>query len=312
MEQVNIREGADLENYIKISANSVGELRKVDVYRVIDSLRSDNLDGVSRSDLATFIVAKRPDLAAEVTQVMLEEFPEDGWTPDVGADREMPPPNRKLQENADSSDALLAQPHVGTALRIGLRALEARARDREAQERAALAAAFNGSVSPVPEFRPSGFLVEMQNDIEYLKKLSPFVTLHETGAREDRKKSEKPLSLLLHVPVIAFASAKPEEIRGTVQRLIDAGLADAADTLKSGEGDIDAALLATDLNIGAPTVAIASHGRLDPIDADHEFKNFHRLLCERFDYVHDPVDWKRDQLSLVEWIANGRLRASST
>lgn len=38
-------------------------------------------------------------------------------------------------------------------------------------------------------------------------------------------------------------------------------------------------------------------------DADHEFKNFHRLLCERFDYVHDDMDWKRDQVSLIEWIA---------
>jgi len=36
---------------------------------------------------------------------------------------------------------------------------------------------------------------------------------------------------------------------------------------------------------------------------DHEFKNFHRLLCERFDYVHDEADWKRDQISLIEWIA---------
>jgi len=34
-----------------------------------------------------------------------------------------------------------------------------------------------------------------------------------------------------------------------------------------------------------------------------EFQNFHRLLCERFGYVHDPFDWKRDQLSLIEHIA---------
>jgi hypothetical protein len=33
------------------------------------------------------------------------------------------------------------------------------------------------------------------------------------------------------------------------------------------------------------------------------FKNFHRLLCERFDYVHDHRDWQRDQLSLIEHIA---------
>ena len=38
-------------------------------------------------------------------------------------------------------------------------------------------------------------------------------------------------------------------------------------------------------------------------DSDHEFKNFHRLLCDRFGYTHDDVDWKRDQISLIEWIA---------
>lgn len=34
-----------------------------------------------------------------------------------------------------------------------------------------------------------------------------------------------------------------------------------------------------------------------------DFKNFHRLLCERFNYEHDERDWKRDQLSLIEHIA---------
>lgn len=45
--------------------------------------------------------------------------------------------------------------------------------------------------------------------------------------------------------------------------------------------------------------------------ADDEFKNFHCLLCERFDYSHDEKDWKRDQLSLIEWIA-GRPSAGAT
>ena len=35
-----------------------------------------------------------------------------------------------------------------------------------------------------------------------------------------------------------------------------------------------------------------------------EFKNFHRLLCERFGYGHDEVNWQRDQLSLIEHIAS--------
>jgi hypothetical protein len=36
---------------------------------------------------------------------------------------------------------------------------------------------------------------------------------------------------------------------------------------------------------------------------DSDFKNFHRQLCDRFGYVHDERDWKRDQVSLTEWIA---------
>jgi hypothetical protein len=41
----------------------------------------------------------------------------------------------------------------------------------------------------------------------------------------------------------------------------------------------------------------------DARDDTHQFKNFHRRLCERFDYVHDEIDWRRDQVSLIEWIA---------
>lgn len=37
--------------------------------------------------------------------------------------------------------------------------------------------------------------------------------------------------------------------------------------------------------------------------AQSDFKNFHRLLCDRFGYMHDEQDWQRDQLSLIEWIA---------
>lgn len=40
----------------------------------------------------------------------------------------------------------------------------------------------------------------------------------------------------------------------------------------------------------------------------HDFKNFHRLLCERFGYTHDEKDWRRDQLSLIEWVAKQSAR----
>ncbi len=60
------------ELYIKIAADTIALLRKVDVFRVIDSVRPDNIDGVSRSSLANWIKAKRPDLGTEVDEVMAE------------------------------------------------------------------------------------------------------------------------------------------------------------------------------------------------------------------------------------------------
>lgn len=80
----------------------------------------------------------------------------------------------------------------------------------------------------------------------------------------------------LTIPVKTNASISPEEIAKVVQRLIDIGLADAAATIEdsgnSGEGDVEAAELATDLHIGAPVVAkeprvlvVVSGGIADPI-----------------------------------------------
>lgn len=40
-----------------------------------------------------------------------------------------------------------------------------------------------------------------------------------------------------------------------------------------------------------------------PLPDTADFKNFHRLICERFGYCHDERDWRRDQISLIEWIA---------
>ncbi len=37
-----------------------------------------------------------------------------------------------------------------------------------------------------------------------------------------------------------------------------------------------------------------------------DFKNFHRALCERFNYPHDEEFWWRDQVSLIEHIAKDR------
>lgn len=72
-------QASNLEQFIKIAADSIDQLRKVDVYRVLSSVRADNIDGVTRLDLATFIAVKRVDLIDEVAEVMSEEFPQDGW-----------------------------------------------------------------------------------------------------------------------------------------------------------------------------------------------------------------------------------------
>lgn len=47
-------------------------------------------------------------------------------------------------------------------------------------------------------------------------------------------------------------------------------------------------------------------------NAEREFANFHRMLCERFGYAHDPVHWRRDQLSLIEHIGVCLARADGT
>lgn len=41
-----------------------------------------------------------------------------------------------------------------------------------------------------------------------------------------------------------------------------------------------------------------------------EHKNLHRLICKAAGYVHDEVDWRRDQASLSEWVS--RLKADLT
>lgn len=56
----------------------------------------------------------------------------------------------------------------------------------------------------------------------------------------------------LTIPITTRADVTAEQVAKLVQNLIDIGLADAADTMASGEGDLTPAELATDLQIGAP------------------------------------------------------------
>jgi hypothetical protein len=57
-----------------------------------------------------------------------------------------------------------------------------------------------------------------------------------------------------NVSVSTNAGVSGETVAKVLQKLIDAGLADAQKTLEDGVGDITSAELATDMNIGAPFV----------------------------------------------------------
>ena len=63
-----LQEAENLEVFIKVAADSIGELRKVDVMRVLES----NL--MRKRALANHICQHRPDLAREVSEVMEDEF----------------------------------------------------------------------------------------------------------------------------------------------------------------------------------------------------------------------------------------------
>lgn len=68
------QEKRSMEQLIKIAADSLAQLRRIDVYRVLNSA------GDQRAELATFIATGRADLVREVTDVMAEEWPDLGWT----------------------------------------------------------------------------------------------------------------------------------------------------------------------------------------------------------------------------------------
>ncbi|MFL9966697.1 hypothetical protein PQR02_38220 [Paraburkholderia sediminicola] len=215
-----LRDGVDLEQYIRISADSIGELRKVDVYRVISSVRSGNIDGVTRRDLATYIAAKRHDLVAEVTDVMQEDFPQDDWTADCVAGQKMVPTpdvvHRGWLANLKEGDRVEV-PYISSGDDVKLMTVYE-----------------NDGVWI--RLLPDGFSSEIDNTI-----LANAVS-----------------GVLHYAPV----------------QIVPPGMTNGK---LPGSG-----------------------GHNSP---DHEFKNFHRQLCERFGYSHDDVDWKRDQISLIEWIS---------
>ncbi|ATI15667.1 hypothetical protein [Bordetella phage vB_BbrM_PHB04] len=65
--------GEDMEHLIKIAADSVEQLRRTDVMRVLESA------GGSSRALAQYIAARRPDLGDEVDEVMRDELGISDW-----------------------------------------------------------------------------------------------------------------------------------------------------------------------------------------------------------------------------------------
>ena len=61
-------EAENLELFIKVAADSIVQLRKVDVMRVLES------NPTRKRPLANYICQQRPDFAQEVAEVMEEEF----------------------------------------------------------------------------------------------------------------------------------------------------------------------------------------------------------------------------------------------
>lgn len=84
----------DMEKYIKVAADSIGALRKVDVYRVlVESNRTE-----FRRAIADYIKGKRPDLHDEVDSVMAEaEHPatQDGGEKHEGEERKRAKPSMR-------------------------------------------------------------------------------------------------------------------------------------------------------------------------------------------------------------------------
>lgn len=62
------QEAENLGLFIKAAADSIGDLRKVDVMRVLES------NSMRKRPLANYICLHRPDLAKEVAEVLKEEF----------------------------------------------------------------------------------------------------------------------------------------------------------------------------------------------------------------------------------------------
>lgn len=87
------QEKPSMDTLIKIAADTLAQLRRIDVYRVLNSA------GDQRAELASYIATGRADLVREVTDVMAEEWPDLGWA--------MPSGDPAVVERQDGGGELL-------------------------------------------------------------------------------------------------------------------------------------------------------------------------------------------------------------
>ncbi|AQH06055.1 hypothetical protein A9R05_44775 (plasmid) [Burkholderia sp. KK1] len=102
--------------------------------------------------------------------------------------------------------------------------------------------------------------------------------------------SENCRTLVLQIPVTAAAAVSASAVRDTIQRFVDIGSQDAADTLENGEGDLEAAQLAADLSFGPVSVvgSVAQGRASNPVqietgcDEESQLSSFQNGTLQNF------------------------------
>lgn len=157
------QEKQSMEQLIKIAADTLAQLRRIDVYRVLNSA------GDQRAELATFIATGRDDLVREVTEVMAEEWPGLGWTLAAPVVVEHTEGGEALVPNKDGTPKELTVPPVPEVAAKS-------EQEQQAPARAGDMAFLNGVISQNVDMwaddldsRIEGMAVTYENDAEMME-----------------------------------------------------------------------------------------------------------------------------------------------
>lgn len=120
------KDPVSMETLIRIAADSIEKLRRIDVYRVLHAAEGQ------RAELAGYIIANRPEFTEEVTAVMAEEFPDVEWNK-VQQDT-APPPVARVERPDGTSAELTPADQARTADLAFLRGVSAQSVDMWADD----------------------------------------------------------------------------------------------------------------------------------------------------------------------------------